>query len=162
VTLLHIGPSSVATPANLPGLADIERLSINLSDLRIGEDRVSLSVGPVQRTFDVIYLALGCSAQHDLARSLGALAGRARWARSVITTAPCKSMRTRRLRCLVFTPLAMLFAVSIKLWSLPRKARSRLPTSITNFAVAKKQLSAVADSASLPIALDADRTAHHA
>jgi thioredoxin reductase (NADPH) len=72
VTLLHIGSSSVAATAKVPGLADIERLSIHLSDLRLGEDRVTLSVESIQRTFDVIYLALGCSSQHELARSLGA------------------------------------------------------------------------------------------
>jgi thioredoxin reductase (NADPH) len=72
VTLLNIGRSSVAATTNAPGVADVERLSIHLSDLRVCEDRVTLSVGPVQRTFDVIYLALGCSAQHDLACSLGA------------------------------------------------------------------------------------------
>jgi thioredoxin reductase (NADPH) len=65
VTLLHIGPARVCSSS--PG---IERISIQLSDLCIKEERVTLSCAQGERNFDVLYLALGCSAQHDLARSL--------------------------------------------------------------------------------------------
>ncbi len=70
VTLLHIGPP---TPASLPGAdgsGGIERISIQLSDLHIQQDRVILCSQQGERNFDVVYVALGCSAQLDLARSL--------------------------------------------------------------------------------------------
>jgi thioredoxin reductase (NADPH) len=72
VTLLHIDSPNAAPAVKASGSADLERLSIQLSDLRIREDRVTLSRAQGERNFDVIYLALGCSAQHDLARSLRA------------------------------------------------------------------------------------------
>ncbi len=72
VTLLDIrvpNPLSTATALKSPG---IERIAIDLSDIRIQEDRVRVFSALGQRDFDVVYLALGCSPQHDLARSLGA------------------------------------------------------------------------------------------
>lgn len=72
VTLLHLGAPSTAAGANAADLNNIERLLIRPSDLRVGTDRVTLRTPQIERTFDVIYVALGCSSQHDLARSLGA------------------------------------------------------------------------------------------
>jgi thioredoxin reductase (NADPH) len=45
---------------------------IDLSDLRLLEDRAVLHSAAGDRRFDVIYLALGCSSQNQLARSLKA------------------------------------------------------------------------------------------
>jgi thioredoxin reductase (NADPH) len=73
VTLLHIAPAFVDATARNVCLCGIERVSIQLSDLRILQDRVTLApVGADERSFDVVYLALGCSSQNDLARSLNA------------------------------------------------------------------------------------------
>jgi thioredoxin reductase (NADPH) len=72
VTLLHIGPPTPPFDSDAPTSGGIERISIQLSDLRIQEERVTLRSPQGQRNFDVVYLALGCSAQHDLARSLSA------------------------------------------------------------------------------------------
>jgi thioredoxin reductase (NADPH) len=72
VTLLHIGSANFAATVEAPGSSDLERLSIQLSDLCIGEDRVTVNCEQAERTFDVVYLALGCNPQHDLARSLRA------------------------------------------------------------------------------------------
>ena len=70
VTLLHTSAGKPSTTAqDAPG---IERIAVRLSDLRIQEDRVSLQNAHGLRIFDVVYLALGCSAQHDLALSLNA------------------------------------------------------------------------------------------
>ena len=71
VTLLHIGTSMI-DPANALSTGEIEGLSIKLSDLHIHQERVTLSAATGERSFDVLYLALGCSSQHALARSLGA------------------------------------------------------------------------------------------
>jgi thioredoxin reductase (NADPH) len=72
VALLHIGPPS-RTPAAAAHPADgIERIPVQLSQLRIEENRFILSAAQGTRDFDVVYLALGCSAQHDLALSLSA------------------------------------------------------------------------------------------
>jgi thioredoxin reductase (NADPH) len=70
VTLLHIGSSTLASAASVPAADGIERVAIQLSDLHIQEDRVTLSSQQGERHFDVVYVALGCSPQHDLARSL--------------------------------------------------------------------------------------------
>ena len=70
VTLRHIGSSTLASAASVPASGGIERIAIQLSDLHIQEDRVTLSSRQGERHFDVVYVALGCSAQHDLARSL--------------------------------------------------------------------------------------------
>ena len=71
VTLLHVG--SLDSRAATPGFAaGIERIQIQLSDLHIQKDRVTLHVADDERHFDVVYLALGCSPQHNLARSLRA------------------------------------------------------------------------------------------
>jgi thioredoxin reductase (NADPH) len=45
---------------------------IRLSDLRLLEDRVVLSSAAGERSFDVVYLALGCSSQNQLALRLNA------------------------------------------------------------------------------------------
>ena len=67
VTLLQTGTPPLADPSSS---SDIERIGVQLSDLRIEEDRVTLNSAQGIRNFDVVYLALGCSPQHDLARSL--------------------------------------------------------------------------------------------
>jgi len=67
VTLLHIGvPDRVTKDAHRS--SGIESIAITISDLRIQDDQVILTTEQGERTFDVAYLALGCSAQHDLAR----------------------------------------------------------------------------------------------
>ena len=71
VTLLQIGDGLVRGP-QASSTRGIERISIRLSDVRIHEDRVTVSTEGRERHFEVIYLALGCSAQNDLARSLHA------------------------------------------------------------------------------------------
>jgi thioredoxin reductase (NADPH) len=72
VTLLHIGSANFTSTIKASDSSDLERLSIQLSDLCIREDRVTVTSGQAERTFDVVYLALGCSPLHDLARSLRA------------------------------------------------------------------------------------------
>jgi thioredoxin reductase (NADPH) len=72
VTLLHLGlPDEVAAPDILKSRG-IELLHIRLSDLDIQNDRVTVKTVEGRRDFDVAYLALGCSTQHQLARSLNA------------------------------------------------------------------------------------------
>ena len=71
VTLLHVGEAP-APAARGSGSDGIERLTIKISDLGIREDRVTLTSPSGNRSFDVVYLALGCSPQHELARSLNA------------------------------------------------------------------------------------------
>ena len=71
VTLLHVG--SLDSRAATPGFAaGMERVGLDISDLHIQKDRVTLHVADDERHFDVVYLALGCSPQHNLARSLRA------------------------------------------------------------------------------------------
>jgi thioredoxin reductase (NADPH) len=70
VTLLHIGLPDRAFASGAQNSSGIDRIAIEISDLRIQKDRVTLSTEQGERTFDMVYLALGCSAQHDLARSL--------------------------------------------------------------------------------------------
>ena len=72
VTLLHLGsPNEVASAQELKSRG-IELQSIRLSDLDIRQDRLSVISATSRRDFDVAYLALGCSAQHQLARSVQA------------------------------------------------------------------------------------------
>jgi len=71
VTLLDVGTAEI--PKRAPGISrGFERIRIGLRDLRIQRDRVTLSSAGGNRDFDVLYLALGCSPQHELARSIGA------------------------------------------------------------------------------------------
>jgi thioredoxin reductase (NADPH) len=72
VTVLNISASSPQPAVESPRSDGIEHISIQLSQLRIREDRITLDCTQGGRTFDVIYLALGCSFQHDLARCLKA------------------------------------------------------------------------------------------
>jgi thioredoxin reductase (NADPH) len=72
VTLLHLGgplPGADMRPASR---GDIERIVIDLADLHLLKDRVVLSSAAGERTFDVVYLALGCSSQNQLALRLNA------------------------------------------------------------------------------------------
>jgi thioredoxin reductase (NADPH) len=72
VTLLHTG-AAYAVPARAQiEESGFERIFIKLSELRIDKSRVTLSTPTGLREFDVLYLALGCKPQHDLARALGA------------------------------------------------------------------------------------------
>jgi thioredoxin reductase (NADPH) len=73
VTLLHLGGSECASRAREFKARGIEWIPIELSDLRIGADHLTLRPQTAdERRFDVAYLALGCSAQHRLAKDLGA------------------------------------------------------------------------------------------
>jgi thioredoxin reductase (NADPH) len=72
VTLLQVGSPRPGSDQRPPGGGGIERVVIDLSDLRLLEDRVVLHSAAGDRSFDVIYLALGCSFQNQLARSLKA------------------------------------------------------------------------------------------
>lgn len=77
VTLLHLGaPEEVASAPELKSRG-IELVPIRLSDLDIRHDRIIVSSSfsgssNQRRDFDVAYLALGCSSQHQLARALQA------------------------------------------------------------------------------------------
>jgi thioredoxin reductase (NADPH) len=70
VTLLHIGSPSLASSESASGSGEIECIPIQLSALSIQEDRITLVSAKGKRHFDVVYLALGCTAQQGLARSL--------------------------------------------------------------------------------------------
>jgi thioredoxin reductase (NADPH) len=72
VTLLHVGRPKSASVKRPSGVRGIERVVIDLSQLRLLEDRVVLNSAAGERSFDVVYLALGCSSQNQLARSLSA------------------------------------------------------------------------------------------
>jgi thioredoxin reductase (NADPH) len=50
----------------------IERIAIELSQLHLLEGRAVLHSAAGERSFDVVYLALGCNAQNQLALSLNA------------------------------------------------------------------------------------------
>jgi hypothetical protein len=70
--LLNIGSPTGPFAKDESGSADIERISIRLSDVRIRENELTLRSANVERHFDVAYLALGYCSQHELARALGA------------------------------------------------------------------------------------------
>jgi thioredoxin reductase (NADPH) len=70
VTLLDITSSARAPTPEPMSSHGIERISIRLSELKIKNDRVTLSSVHGERDFDVVYLALGGSPQRDLACSL--------------------------------------------------------------------------------------------
>jgi thioredoxin reductase (NADPH) len=71
ITVLHLGSAIPSGP--LHDADDrIERVAVRLSYLHIREDRLILASETGERSFDVVYLALGCSSQNALARSLGA------------------------------------------------------------------------------------------
>jgi thioredoxin reductase (NADPH) len=70
VTLLVIAASTHAPAPEPMSSRSVERITVTLSQLKIKDDRVTLSSAQGKREFDVVYLALGCSPQHDLARSL--------------------------------------------------------------------------------------------
>lgn len=72
VALLQVGPPEFLPNPQVPPDPPTETLAINLSDLHIAEDRVILATSQGEREFDALYLALGHSPQHDLARSLSA------------------------------------------------------------------------------------------
>jgi thioredoxin reductase (NADPH) len=72
VALLYLGQPSPSPAATAPHSDGIERIPVQLSQLRIQENRLILYSSLGARHFDVAYLALGCSAQRDLARSLSA------------------------------------------------------------------------------------------
>jgi thioredoxin reductase (NADPH) len=72
VTVLAIGPSNGMRKPSSRGADGIERISIDLSQLEISENIVTLASSHGERHFDVVYLALGSTPQHGLALSLGA------------------------------------------------------------------------------------------
>jgi thioredoxin reductase (NADPH) len=73
VTLLDTGSPTFHSAADPPSPADTERISIQLSQLRIDNAHVILCRANGERHFDAVYLALGSTSQHVLARSLGAI-----------------------------------------------------------------------------------------
>ena len=72
ITLLELSPSPRACcpTVNASSGSEIQRIPIQLSDLRVGREGVVLNTESAKLSFDVVYLALGCSPQHDLARSV--------------------------------------------------------------------------------------------
>jgi len=72
VTVLDIGLSSGIRKPPPTGAGGVERISIDLSQLEIKNNRVTLTSSHGERYFDVAYLALGSTPQHGLARSLHA------------------------------------------------------------------------------------------
>ena len=73
VTLLHLGESESKPRAREFKVRGIEWIPIELDDLLIEKDHLTLRANTAdERRFDVAYLALGCSAQHRLAKDLGA------------------------------------------------------------------------------------------
>jgi thioredoxin reductase (NADPH) len=72
VTVLQLCRPERDSAADATALGGIERIFVNLSEVRLTDGRVRLSSARHDREFDLAYLALGCSPQHDLARSLGA------------------------------------------------------------------------------------------
>jgi thioredoxin reductase (NADPH) len=72
VTLLHVGQPASGSDERPAGVGRIERVLINLTQLRLLEDRVVLHSPGGERSFDVVYLALGCSSRNQLATSLKA------------------------------------------------------------------------------------------
>jgi thioredoxin reductase (NADPH) len=70
ITLLDIAASRTSQQAVHSG--NIECIPVDLSELKLDGDRVVLASPSERREFDVLYLALGCTPRHDLARSLGA------------------------------------------------------------------------------------------
>ncbi len=72
ITVLDVGAAKGASAADSPALPGIERLFVRLSEVKIAEGVVRLSSVRYDREFDLAYLALGRSPQHDLARSLRA------------------------------------------------------------------------------------------
>ena len=71
VTLLHLGELNTLTRAPALREAGVERLAIDLRDIRL-EDKVLVGGGPAPRVFDCAYLALGCEMQSRLAAHWGA------------------------------------------------------------------------------------------
>ena len=72
VTLLNVAPPNSGFDERPLLGSHIERLAIELSQLHLLEDRVVLNSAQGERSFDVVYLALGCSAQNQLALALNA------------------------------------------------------------------------------------------
>jgi thioredoxin reductase (NADPH) len=72
VTVLDIGPSNGIRKPPPTGAGGFERISINLSQLEIKKNRLTVASANGERNFDVAYLALGSTPQHGLARSLSA------------------------------------------------------------------------------------------
>jgi thioredoxin reductase (NADPH) len=71
VTLLNMAPPNSGFDER-PLDSRIERIAIELSQLHLLEDRMVLNSAAGERSFDVVYLALGCSAQNQLALALNA------------------------------------------------------------------------------------------
>jgi thioredoxin reductase (NADPH) len=72
VTVLDIGPSNGIRKPSPTVAGGFERISINLSQLEIKKNRLTVASANGERNFDVAYLALGSTPQHGLARSLSA------------------------------------------------------------------------------------------
>jgi thioredoxin reductase (NADPH) len=73
VTLIHLGGSGFVPHRQELEAKGIEWIAAELSDLKVDQNRISLcQIGKNDRDFDVAYLALGCSPQHQLAKDLNA------------------------------------------------------------------------------------------
>lgn len=73
VTLLHLGPASSLSDPLALRTRGVEVLPVDLSDVSVGRGPVQVtSPGQEARSFDCLYLALGCEMQSRLAVAWGA------------------------------------------------------------------------------------------
>ncbi|PLR28678.1 NAD(P)/FAD-dependent oxidoreductase [Caulobacter zeae] len=73
VTLLHLGDPATLTDRQALDDHGVEVLPITLGDLAVGREAVKVGRGgAAQRSFDCLYLALGCEMQSRLALACGA------------------------------------------------------------------------------------------
>ena len=76
VTLIHTGPAEALTERDEMARMRIELICAPLDNVRLEDDRVTaLSWGGQFRAFDLVYSALGTSANVELAKALGARRG---------------------------------------------------------------------------------------
>ena len=73
VTLLHLGPASSLSDPRALRTRGVEVLPVDLSDVSVGRGPVEVTPpGQEARSFDCLYLALGCEMQSRLAVAWGA------------------------------------------------------------------------------------------
>lgn len=76
VTLIHVGPPEALTARGELDRLGIELIRAPIDSVRLEDERVTaLSWGGTFRAFDLVYSALGTSANAQLARALGAAVG---------------------------------------------------------------------------------------
>jgi thioredoxin reductase (NADPH) len=71
VTLLHTGKSGLGGGSDTLARAGVETLEVTVSDITLGEAGLTVTGAP-SRTFDHLYLALGCELESRLAVAWGA------------------------------------------------------------------------------------------